>query len=140
MAEKTLCVTSPNGDQRMLTVMDTTTVKEILQQFHEDEHLQDRQATLLRGVTVLEPDLTVSEAGLEEVDEISLVWSDPFVEMERWTGLGDGYVRIPPGTRSIDERAFDDCSALVKIVIPESVISIKKAAWFCLLFFLFFII
>ena len=54
MAQKTLWVTSPNGDRRMLTVMETTTVKEILQQCYEG-CVQDRQSKLIRGVAVLEP-------------------------------------------------------------------------------------
>ena len=85
MAQKTLQIISPNGDERMVPVLDTTTVREILELFHEGG-AQDRKATLIRGMTLLEPDMTVTEAGLEDGEEISLVWSDPFVEMERWTG------------------------------------------------------
>ena len=55
MAQKNLRVTSPNGDQRTVPVMDTTTVKEILQQCQEGD-VQDRQATLIHGVTILELD------------------------------------------------------------------------------------
>ena len=131
MAQKTLWVTSPNGDQKVVSVMDTTTVKEILQQCHEDDG-QDREANLIRGVTVLEPDMTVSEARLKDGDEVSLVWFDPFVEMACWTGEvmdRDLYVRIPPGTISIDPGAFRDCKALVKVVIPNSVTSIDTCAF-----------
>ena len=133
MVQKTLQVTSPNGDQRMVSVLDTTTVKEIMQQCHEDG-VQDRQATLIRGMTLLEPDMTVSEAGLEDEDGIALVWSEPFVEMARWEGeeMGkDLYVRITPGRTSIDEQAFRGCKALVKLEIPNSVTSIGSCAFNC---------
>ena len=60
MAHKVLRVTSPNGDQRMVPVVNTTTVREISQQCQEDG-VQDRQANLLRGVTLLELDMTVRE-------------------------------------------------------------------------------
>ena len=69
----------------MVSVVAMTTAREILQQCHQDG-IPDHRATLIQGVTVLEPDMTVSEAGLEDGDDISLLWSDPFVEMERWTG------------------------------------------------------
>ena len=57
MVEKT------NGDQRMVPVVDTTTMREILEQCPE-VGVQDCQATSKQGVTVLETDSTVSEAGL----------------------------------------------------------------------------
>ena len=111
---------------------DTTTVREILQQCQEDG-VQDRQATLIQGVKVLEPDMTVSEAGLDDGAQISLLWSNLFVEMARWTGeeIGkDLYVRIPPGTTSINFEAFRGCKALVKVVIPDSVTSIGAFAFY----------
>ena len=109
MAQKSLCITSANGDQRIVSVLDTTTVREIMQQCHADVLNQDRRASLIRGVTLLEPDLTVSDAGLEDADELSLLWSDPFVEMVRWSGEKtneDLYVQIPPNTIMIPHRAF----------------------------------
>ena len=112
-------------------MVDTTTIREIVQQFHEDD-VRDRQATLLRGVTVLEADMTVSETGMEDGDEISLVWSDPFVEMASWTG-GEMdqqlYVRIPSHITCISGGAFYDCTALLKVVIPNSVTSIGERAF-----------
>ena len=118
----------------MVSVADTTTVKEILQQCHAvtEGCIQDRQANLLRGVMFLEPDTTVSEAGLGHGDEISLVWSDPFVEMASWTGEQVGkdlYVRIPPGTTGIDPGAFSHCKSLVKVLIPNSVTGIGERAF-----------
>ena len=109
--------------------MDTTTVTEILQQCSEG--VEDLQATLLKGVTVLEPDMTVIEAGLADGDEISLVWSDPFVEMARLTGLRAPaiYVRIPAHITSIDDEAFFRCETLRKVVIPNSVTSIGHVAF-----------
>ena len=123
MAQKTLRITSANGDEKKVSVFDTTSVREILKQC-DDAGVQDCQATLLRGVTLLEPDMTVSEAGLEDGADISLVWFDPFVEMSSWTGEEmdeDLYVRIPNHITRIDACAFRGCEALVKVVIPVSV-------------------
>ena len=131
MAQKQLVVTTPNGEQRMVSVVDTMTVREIAEHCH-GEGVEDCQAKLIRGVTLLEPDMTVKEAGLEDGNDISLVWSDLFVEMTRWQGENTGqdlYVRIPPETTSIDAGAFYDCQALVKIVIPNSVTSIEDHAF-----------
>ena len=109
---------------------DTTTIEEILDQCDGGD-VRDRRAGLIRGVTRLEPKMTVSEAGLEEGDAISLVWFDPFVEMAKWTRVQyqDLYVRIPPHITHIDNFAFADCTALVKLVIPESVITIGQKAF-----------
>ena len=129
--QKRLRITSANGDEKVVSVMDTTTVREISQQFHEDDG-RDREANFLRGATLLEPDMTVNEAGLEDEDDISLVWKDLFVEMVRWQGENTGedlYVRIPAETTSIDVRAFCNCTALVKIVIPNSVTRIRLSAF-----------
>ena len=131
MAEKDLRIVSANGDEKTVFVVDTTTVREILQQFEKDDE-QDRHATLLRGVTLLEPDMTVKEADLEDGEEISLVWSDPFVEMASWTGEDMGkdlYVRIPIETTSIAPWAFADCRDLVKVVIHDSVTHIGVNAF-----------
>ena len=131
MAQKRLRITSANGDEKMISVMDTTTVREILQQCQEDDD-QDRKATLLQGVTLLKPDMSVSEAGLEDGDNISLVWSDLFVEISRWTGSKTGndlYVRIPTQITSIDSRAFCNCKDLIKLVIPNSVTRIGESAF-----------
>ena len=73
MAQKTLRVTSASGDERVVSVADTTTVKEMARQCRGDG-VQDRQATLVRGVTVLEPRMTVKEAGLEDGEEVSVAW------------------------------------------------------------------
>ena len=132
MAQKRLRITSPNGDEIVLDVEDTTTIREISQQCHEGGP-EDREANLIRGVTLLEPKMTVSEAGLEDGDDLSLVWNkDPFVEMEKWTGEKvdqDLCVRIPPHVTHIEAKAFEGCTALVKVVIPESVTSIGDGAF-----------
>ena len=75
MAPKKLVVITPNGDQRTISVVGTTRVREIAELCHEDDG-RDREAQLLRGETLLDSEMTVSQAGLEDGDEISLVWSD----------------------------------------------------------------
>ena len=103
MAQKKVTVTRPNGDERMVSVVDTTKIREVLQQCHVDD-VKDRHTKVLRGVTLLKPDMTVSEAGLEDGDEISILRSDPFVEMASWTGEAVDqplYVRIPDQTTCI---------------------------------------
>ena len=90
MAQKTLRVKSANGD--LVSVVDTT-VREILRwipRCHKDD-AQDCEVILIRGVTLLKPDMTVREAGLEDGDDISLVWKDPFIEMARCTGQAQIY-------------------------------------------------
>ena len=132
MAQRTLQVLSANADEKMISVTDRTTVREILRQFDKDDG-PDRAASLIRGVTLLEPHMTISEAGLEDRDEVSIVFYEPtLVEMPRWTGQRmdqDLYVQIPPGTRRIDAFAFSDCKALVKVVIPNSVTNIGRQAF-----------
>ena len=131
MAQKRLRVASLNGDHKMVSVVDTTTCREILQQFNDCD-VRDRQANLIRGVMMLDLDMTVSEAGLEDGDEISLILSDPFVEMASWTGEDMNqalYVRIPPEITSIDDEAFRDCSPLMEVVIHDAVVSIGEVAF-----------
>ena len=105
----------------MVSVLETTTVWEILQQCHK-EVPADRQGTLLRGMRELESDLTVREAALKDEDDISLIWFDPFVEMTSWTSrtahLTPLFVRIPQNTTRIEDRAFRGCKVLAKVVIP----------------------
>ena len=77
--------------------------------------------------------MTVSSfAGLEDGNEISLVWSDPFVEMASRSSEEmnqDLFVRIPPGFTSILPGAFRCCQALLKMVICNSVTSIQDGAF-----------
>ena len=72
-------------------------------------------------MTLLEAERTVKEAGLEDGEELSLVWKDRFIEMASWTGLvteQNLYVRIPAETREIGDHAFE--------------------AWFCELLVIFY--
>ena len=143
MAQKSLRISSPNGDQKILSVVDTTTFREILLQCQEDDN-QDRKATLLQGVTLLEPRMTVSEAGLEDGDDIYLVWPElTYVEIAGCRGMDmyvlHGrraenmdqalYVRTPMHVTRIANDAFARCKSLVKIVIRDSVTSIGDGAF-----------
>ena len=130
MAQKILRILGANGDQRVVSVLDTTTIRQIVQQCDEGS-VQDFEGALLRGVTRLEPDMTVSEAGLEDGEEISLIWFDPFddtcVEMAHWTGEAMGnnlYVRIPPHVTSIENCDSQLCdqhrkSSLSRLLLPD---------------------
>ena len=43
--------------------------------------------TLFRGVQLLHPDATISEAGLEDGEELSLLWSKKYYETARLRGF-----------------------------------------------------
>ena len=133
MAQKSLHISGANGAEKTVSVLDTATVREILQQFEEDE-VQDREAKLIRGVTLLEPDMTVNEAGLEDGDELSLVWSPlPLFEMACWRGEEmdqDVCVQIQHHTRFIDDEAFRNCTCLKKVKFPGTVESIGHEAFY----------
>ena len=116
--------------EKEVSVLHTTTVS--LQEFQKDDD-QDRQATLPRGVTLLELNMTVNEAGLEDGEGISILWSAPFLEIDAWKGPETGkdlYVRTPTKTKSIDSSAFTGCRDLVKVVIPDSVTWIGECAFY----------
>ena len=142
---KTLRVSSPNGDQTKVSVMDSTTVKEILQQCHEGE-TEERRATLVHGVTLLKPSMSMKEVGLGDGDELSLmkwkfiaifqtiIWSQCSVDIARWTGEEMGselYIcEDPARNHKHRTKAFRHCKALAKLVIHGSVNRIGMDA-FC---------
>ena len=117
-------------------MVDTTTAREIIEiiesEMCHEEGAEDRQGKLIRGAMLLEPDMTVSQAGLEDADELSLVWS-PLVEMARWRDEEleqDVCVQIPHHTRFIDDGAFRDCTFLKKVKFPGTVESIGDGAFY----------
>ena len=112
----------------------------ILMQFHKDGK---GLVTLLRGVQQLHSDATVSEAGLEDGEELSLLWVKKYYEttrlqeydilsavMDPYKDLMEGfYVQIPDTVACIEAGAFRGCRSLVEVVIPNSVTSIETSAF-----------
>ena len=142
MASKSLHIISGLDGQRLqtITVTDDTKIRDVMMRFHQDGK---GFVTLLRGVQPLLPDATVCEAGLEDGEELSLLWSKKYYEtatleerdmrsaaMHQYKDLaGDIYVQIPETVDCIEFWAFRHCRSLREVVIPESVTSIGSAAF-----------
>ena len=110
MASKNLHIISglDGTHLRTIPVFDSTRIQDIQRRCHEKGK---GLVTLLRGVQGLEPRTTVGEAGLEDGEELSLLWSKKYYETARLDGtelreqsvildqyidlLGDIYVQIP---------------------------------------------
>ena len=75
MASKSLHIVSGLDGQRLQTipVTEDAKIRDILMQFHQDG----------KGLATLHPDTTVSKAGLEDGEELSLLWSKKYSETAR---------------------------------------------------------
>ena len=140
---KTLHIVSGLDGQHLqtITVAEDTKIRDILIQFHQEGK---GLVTLLRGVQRLQPNMTVSEAGLEDGEELSLLWSKNYYEtarlgehdvqsdsMDQYKDLLGGiYVQIPDTVDCIEHDAFRRCKRLTEVVIPDSITSIGDYA-FC---------
>ena len=108
--------------------------------FHQDG---TGLVTLLRGVQRLQHDATVREAGLEDGEELSMLWSKKYYEaatlgqddmqspvMDQYKDLvGRIYVQIPDTVDCIEDAAFHHCSSLTQVLIPDSITSIGSGAF-----------
>ena len=143
MAQKNLRIISGLDGQRLQTirVAGNTKIRHIMMQLHQDGK---GLVTLLRGEQLLQPDTTVREAGLEDGEEVSLLWCKKYYETARLGEhamgsnlldqckdlVGGIYVQIPDTADRVESYAFHGCSSLAEVVIPDTVTSIGEAA-FC---------
>ena len=141
-ASKQFHVSSGLDGVRLATITATTdtTLRKVMMAFHlHGEGL----VTLLRGVQPLLPEATISEAGLEDGEELSLIRSKKYYEtaglgddamqlavLEQYKDLMGGiYVKIPETIERIADYAFSDCSSLIEVLIPNGVTSIGDSAF-----------
>ena len=145
MASKNIRIISGlNGTcLQTIPVADNTNFHEILMQCHE-ERKGKALATLLRGVQPLHPETTVREAGLEDGEEICLVWSKktyfetPRLEkpeyrddsLDEYQDLTGGlYIRIPKNVRHVEEFAFQRSIDVVEVLLHNHVTRICTGAF-----------
>ena len=146
MAQKHLRIISVLDGQHLQTisVAENTQIRDILMQCHQNGKGLVTLLTLLRGVQLLHPDATVSEAGLQDGEELSLLWSKKnYYETERLgehdiqsnlldqykDPVGSIYVQIPETVDRIGDYAFRGCRSLSEVVIPDSVTRIGREAF-----------
>ena len=142
MASKHLRIIGGLDGQRLRTipVAEDTKIHDILVRMHKKGK---GLATLFRGVQRLQPETTVGEAGLEDGEELSLLWSKKYYEtawlreghwqsagMDQYKDLVGGiYVQIPEMVNHIEPKAFFNCGKLTEVVIPDSVTNIGEHAF-----------
>ena len=142
MASKNLDIISGLDGQHLQTVpvSEDMKIRDILMQFHQEGK---GLVTLLRGVQCLQPDATVSAAGLEDGEELSLLWSKKYYEtarlgehkvqsnlMDQYKDfMGGIYVQIPDTVDRIEHGAFRGCTSLTEVVIPDTIVSIGNHAF-----------
>ena len=141
MASKDLEIFGLDGSHlQRISVTDETTIKEILMQFHEEGK---GRVTLIRGEENLQVDSTVRDVGLEDGEELYLVWSKKYLYCETgrlatWQLLsldeykdhtGGIYVQVPEEIEKIETCAFEENANLVEILIHDRVKSIGANAF-----------
>ena len=142
MADKRLEIFGLDGTQlQTISVTDDTTINEILLQFYEDGK---GFVSLLHKEQQLQNKMTVSQAGLEDGDELTLLWSQiDYVEIhslpcdamfdelldQHKDPAGGLHVKIPDSTEEIEDCAFQENEDLVEVLMHGQVIEIGVMAF-----------
>ena len=142
MASKNLHIISGLDGTHLQTIQaaDDTKIRDVLMQCHEEGK---GFVTLLRGVQIvqrLEPETTVGETGLEDGEELSLLFSKQYYETARGSDMqadmidqykdvmGGIYVQIPEHVNRIEDSAFEG-NNVAEILIKSGVTEIGSRAF-----------
>ena len=125
---------------RTISVADNTSIEDILEDFHEEGK---GLVTLLRGEQRLKPGMTVSEAGLEDGEEVYLIRSKTYhraaslprlpsrrESLDEYRDIKGGlYVQIPDDVDKIKDKAFDRSRDIVEVLMHDRVTLIGAEAF-----------
>ena len=144
MASKNLHIVSGLDGQHLVTlpVSDDTTIRDIQGHYHQAGR---GLITLLGGVERLQPERTVREIGLQDGEELFLLWSKIYYETAGLRGneilgksdsidqckdnAGGIFVQIPKMVDCIEHGAFEENEDLLKVLMHSGVTRIGDRAF-----------